>query len=45
MKLCTNIEIGGWNINKDMWYDPQKDEPYYIDTDNRKNYDVSNMLI
>lgn len=44
LKLCTNIEIGGWNIGKDMWYDPQKDEPYYIDTDNRKNYDVSNML-
>lgn len=44
LKLCTNIEIGGWNIDKDMWYDPQKDEPYYIDADGQKNYDVSNML-
>lgn len=44
LKLCTNIEIGGWDISKDMWYDPQKDEPYYIESDNQKNYDVSNML-
>ena len=44
LKLCTNVEIGGWDIGKDMWYDPQKDEPYYIEADNRKNYDVSNML-
>ncbi len=44
LKLCTNIEIGGWNINKDMWYDPQRDEPYYIEKDGRKNFDVSNML-
>ena len=27
-----------------MWYDPQKDEPYYIEKDGQKNYDVSNML-
>lgn len=27
LKLCTNIEIGGWNIGKDMWYDPQKMSP------------------
>lgn len=44
LKLCTNIEIGGWDISKDMWYDPQKDEPYYIESDNQKNYDVGNML-
>ena len=44
LKLCTNIEIGGWNINKDMWYDPQRDEPYYIEKDGQKNFDVSNML-
>lgn len=44
LKLCKDIEIGGWNVDKDMWYDPQKDEPYYIEKDGRKNYDVSNML-
>lgn len=44
LKLCTNIEIGGWNINKDMWYDPQRDEPCYIEKDGQKNFDVSNML-
>lgn len=44
LKLCTNIEIGGWNIDKDMWYDPQKDEPYYIEKNGQRNYDISNML-
>lgn len=44
LKLCTNIEIGGWSVDKDMWYDPQKDEPYYIEKDGSRNYDVSNML-
>lgn len=44
LKLCTNIEIGGWNVDKDMWYDPQKDEPYYIEKDGSRNYDVGNML-
>lgn len=43
-KLCTNIEIGGWDIKKDMWYDPQKDEPYYIGANGERNYDISNML-
>lgn len=43
-KLCTNVEIGGWDIGKDMWYDPQKDEPYYLEAGGQKNYDVSNML-
>lgn len=44
LKLCTNIEIGGWNTGKDMWYDPQQDEPYYMEQDGRKNFDVGNML-
>lgn len=43
-KLCTNIEIGGWDSKQDMWYDPQKDEPYYIGENNQRNYDTSNML-
>lgn len=44
LKLCTNIEIGGWDVQKDMWYDPQRDEPYYIEANNQRSEDVSNML-
>ncbi|GAB6007613.1 glycosyl hydrolase family 28-related protein [Dysgonomonas reticulitermitis] len=29
-KLCKNIEIGGYDNGKDLWYDPATDEPYYI---------------
>lgn len=43
-KLCKNIEIGGRNIGKDMWYDETDDEPYYIEKDGSKNTDTSNML-
>jgi len=43
-KLCTNIEIGGYNINKDMWYDAEKDEPYYIETSGSKNFELDNVL-
>ncbi|MFR8836211.1 glycosyl hydrolase family 28-related protein [Bacteroides nordii] len=43
LKLCTNVEIGGWDIKKDMWYDPEKDRPYYIEGDNRL-YSDSTML-
>lgn len=42
-KLCTNLEIGGLEVKKDMWYDPEKDEPYYIEGSNR-NYNIANML-
>lgn len=44
LKLCTNIEIGGWAKKEDLWYDPAKDEPYYIEKDGSKNFDVANML-
>lgn len=40
-KLCTNIEIGGLDNGKDLWYDPEKDLPYYI---NGNGHDDSNML-
>ena len=40
-KLCTNIEIGGLDNGKDLWYDLGKDLPYYIDGN---GYDDSNML-
>jgi len=41
LKLCTNIEIGGLDNGKDLWYDPEKDLPYYI---GGNGYDDSNML-
>ncbi|AWI10257.1 endopygalactorunase [Ereboglobus luteus] len=48
LKLCTNIEIGGHSNGKDLWYDREKDVPYYIEYDDagarHHNFDVSNML-
>jgi polygalacturonase len=43
-KLCTNIEIGGLPRAEDLWYDPEKDEPYYIGDNGSKNYETGNML-
>jgi len=43
-KLCRNIEIGGYCPNKDMWYDSQKDEPYYIEKDGSRNFLLDNVL-
>ncbi|MBT1696613.1 hypothetical protein KK083_07000 [Fulvivirgaceae bacterium PWU4] len=43
-KLCTNIEIGGLYRGDDLWYDRDKDEPYYIGKNDAKDFDVSNML-
>jgi len=40
-KLCTHIEIGGLDNGEDLWYDPQKDLPYYI---GGNGYDDSNLL-
>ncbi|WP_242691733.1 endopygalactorunase [Desertivirga arenae] len=44
LKLCTNIEIGGIYKDEDLWYDPKRDEPYYIQKDNSVSTEVSNML-
>lgn len=44
LKLCTNIEIGGIERKEDLWYDEQKDEPYYIKADKTRDFDVNNML-
>jgi polygalacturonase len=44
LKLCTNVEIGGLHRDEDLWYDPEKDEPYYIGKDGAKISDVGNML-
>lgn len=43
-KLCTQIEIGGYDTGKDMWYDAEKDEPYYIESGDRKNFELDNVL-
>jgi len=44
LKLCTNIEIGGLIRAEDLWYDPNKDEPYYLDKNGSKNFNIENML-
>ena len=44
LKLCTNVEIGGIYRPEDLWYDPAKDEPYYINKDGSKVSDTDNML-
>ena len=43
-KLCTQIEIGGYDTGKDMWYDPDVDEPYYIEKGGRKDFAMENVL-
>ena len=43
-KLCSDIEIGGIPNGKDLWYDPEKDVPYYIDAEEKRDYDTSGML-
>ena len=44
LKLCTNIEIGGLHRPEDLWYDEEKDEPYYIGKNGEKITDTGNML-
>jgi polygalacturonase len=43
-KLCTNIEIGGIYRKDDLWYDAEKDEPYYIQKNGAKDFNTDNML-
>ncbi len=42
-KLCKDIEIGGIDTERDLWYDEETDRPYYIEGD-KKNFDDSTML-
>ena len=42
-KLCKDIEIGGVETGRDMWYDEELDLPYYIEGD-RHVYEDSSML-
>lgn len=46
LKLCTNLEIGGIfrPEQQDLWYDAEKDQPYYIGKDGSKIFDDDNML-
>lgn len=44
LKLCTNLEIGGIKRDDDLWYDPEKDEPYYIGKDGSRFTNLDNML-
>jgi len=44
LKLCTNLEIGGIYREEDLWYDPAKDELYYIKKNGSKDFDTDNML-
>src|SRR5688572_19378964 len=44
LKLCTNLEIGGIYREEDLWYDADKDEPFYIRKDGSKDFDTDNML-
>ncbi len=49
LKLCTNVEVGGLSVGKDLWYeetdDPNNDQPFYLD-DNGKDSrcGIDNML-
>ena len=44
LKLCTNLEIGGLYRPEDLWYDSEKDEPYYIADNGSKMFNTDNML-
>jgi polygalacturonase len=39
LKLCSNLEIGGLYRGEDLWYNPEKDEPFY-----KGRNDLDNML-
>ena len=43
-KLCKDIEIGGIETDRDLWYDEEKDAPYYIDGA-RHVYDDSTTML
>lgn len=43
-KQCKDIEIGGVANGLDLWYDQQKDEPYYLDANGNPKGDISGML-
>lgn len=41
-KLCKDIEIGGFETGRELWYDEEKDAPYYFnDTISPRQSDYS----
>lgn len=49
LKLCTNVEIGGLSVGKDLWYEetdrPNEDQPFYLDADGKNDgCGIDNML-
>ena len=49
LKLCTNVEIGGLSVGKDLWYSetdrPNEDQPFYLDADGKNDgCGIGNML-
>lgn len=49
LKLCTNVEIGGLSVGKDLWYEetdtPNEDQPFYLnDEGKRDGRGIGNML-
>ena len=49
LKLCTNFEMGGLSVGRDLWYKetdkPNEDEPYYLDEQgNDSGLGIDNML-
>lgn len=46
-KLCKDIEIGGFETGRELWYDEEKDAPYYFTdsiTPRQPDYSDSHML-
>lgn len=49
LKLCTNVEVGGLSVGKDLWYQetdtPNADQPFYLDEYGKKSIcGIDNML-
>ena len=44
-KLCRNIEIGGEDCPSDLWYDEDKDEPYYLAPDSGKDFKSTSRML
>lgn len=45
LKLCRDIEIGGHYTGRDLWYDPERDEPYYIEGSGQLEADTTMLHI
>lgn len=49
VKLCKDVEIGGFSVNKDLWYEETlesgDDEPFYLNDDGTKSdIGIENMM-